>query len=164
MKIGNYRVSQQDKKYTMWGIVAVIIVLFGKKIYDIIVGWWAKTSSKSDIKDSLKENLPVGAPSADNIRFTFVTGVIDSVIAQVESAWYVNTDETLMVTLMNSLAGKEEAIYASTYFAQLKGKSLKAYLTNNLNANWRGGYFLGIFEAGKTTFNDIKAVVRNFLL
>ncbi len=151
-----------------WGIIGLIVLLllvFWKQIFNKISSGLAFMSAKSDQSRLLNETLnnPPGS-----VRYTFVKGIVDSVVKEVGKPFYQDTDEKYIVSQMNRLMNPEEVIYASNYFLQLKGTSFREFLKINLNADWRSGAsFVGLLfnpNAAGSTYSDLNDVVKQNLI
>lgn len=133
------------------GIILIAVFTFGKSILNRFSSGLSFLGAKSDQKAIVNETLnnPTG------VRYTYVKGVVDTVIKQLYASWYQNTDEAAIVAEMNKLQSAEEVIFASTYFNGEKGESLKAKLQDELDADWR-------MTAG--SYSKLKSLVKTNLL
>lgn len=158
-----YRRRKND--YVTYGIIGVLVLFlfaFGKSLMFKITSGLAFLSSKQDQPALVQETL-----NNPNVRYTYVKGVVDSVVSEVlDKSWFEDTDEKYMVSQMNTLQSAEEVLYSSNYYAQSKGGSYREFLKAHLNSDWRSGGLGSIINpnAAGSTFSDLKDIVKNNLV
>lgn len=144
-----------------WGVIFLILVVlfaFGKSIVNKLSQGLAFFNAKKDAPIVYQDNNPV---SPDSIRTTFVKGVCEAIKKELQSSYFFmgTTSETRLVQLLNSLANGQEVAFASTYYNQAYGVSLKAVISDQLDS---GANPFGWFTQGH--WNDLKSYVQQNLI
>lgn len=118
-------------------IFAAVVALLSlvKRFLRPLQDWLSSIFAKDQAKKIIAESQTTNPESG--VRYSHVQGVVKAVIAEITSPFYVDTDEKRIVSELNTLMNPNEAIYASTFYQQQTGNSLKADLIKQLAADWR---------------------------
>lgn len=138
-----------NKGLAIIGAIFVAVVVFGKSIISRLSSGLSFMNAKKDQTALANETLnnPTG------IRYTYVKGIIDTIQKELNATW--NTSEPAIVAEMNKLQSPEEVVFASNYYMQQFGVSLKSILREELDSDWR---------ATGGTYGELKPVIKNNLL
>lgn len=138
-----------NKGLAIAGSVIVLVIVLGKSIISRLSSGLSFLGAKKDQTALVNETLnnPIG------VRYTFVKGIIDTIQKEINATW--NTSEPAIVAEMNKLQSPEEVVFASNYYMQQFGVSLKSILREELDADWRGT---------DGSYSKLKPLIKNNLL
>lgn len=144
--------------------IGILMFTFGKSIINRLSSGLSFLNAKKDQDKLVNETLnnPVG------VRYTYVQGIVDAIHSEINNGMFSDTDEKMIVSEMNKLNSPEEVIFASNYYKNKHGKSLKTVLKSELNSSWRDGTgFLGKIvnpNAAGGSYSNLSDVVQKNLL
>jgi hypothetical protein len=111
-------------RYGLLGLAALAVFSVGKWILNRFGSGFALLSSSKDQKN-------IAADLNSPLRQTFVRGVVDSLRNEMTA---FNQSESDIVDLLNSLGNGEEVQYASAYYRNAHGVSLKSDVQKSLDS------------------------------
>ncbi|SKA20831.1 hypothetical protein [Sediminibacterium ginsengisoli] len=150
------RKNNQATQYMRWGIIGIVVIAviaFGKSLLNKFSSGFAFLSAG---KDQQKVNADLNQQSSTAIRTSFVVGVVKS-LKDMFDAW--STSESEVVECLNSLRNAEEVQYASTYYQNAYGNSLKNAVLKELDS-W--GNPMGWFS--KSHWSSLNKYVQDNLV
>lgn len=132
-------------------ISGLIVLSLGLPIFQSLKAWIQNLRLKASLND-VKNNYDYNNQKPNETK---IISIVKSVIGK--TGWY-NDDEKGIVIEVNKLNGKDDALFASTYYQTQYNGSFKEFLQDKLkNDDWVDWLAQG------QRFKDIRPDVREFL-